>query len=60
MASKTNGKKLVEPKGSLLYEVLKGIDFEKRELVNKLAETMTVENKPTSPGLLEKMKDLFN
>ena len=31
-----------------------------RETVQKLAETMTVDNKPTSPGLLEKMKDLFN
>ena len=31
-----------------------------RELVAKLAETMSVENKPTSPSLMEKMKDLFN
>jgi len=31
-----------------------------RELVNKLSETMSVENKPTSPSLLDKMKDLFN
>ncbi len=31
-----------------------------RELVAKLAETMSVDNKPTSPGLMEKMKDLFS
>jgi molecular chaperone DnaJ len=31
-----------------------------RELVARLAETLTVENKPTSPSLIEKMKDLFN
>jgi len=31
-----------------------------RELVSKLAETMAVDNKPTSPGLMEKMKDLFS
>lgn len=31
-----------------------------RELVTKLAEQMNVENKPTSPSLIEKMKDLFN
>ena len=31
-----------------------------RELVAKLAETMAVENKPTSASLMEKMKDLFN
>ena len=31
-----------------------------RELVKELAESMTVDNKPSSPGLLEKMKDLFS
>jgi NADH-quinone oxidoreductase subunit E len=30
-----NGKHAAEPKGSALYEVLKGIDFEKRELLHK-------------------------
>jgi len=31
-----------------------------RELVAKLGETMAMDNKPTSPGLMEKMKDLFS
>jgi molecular chaperone DnaJ len=31
-----------------------------RELVTKLAESMSVDNKPASPSLMEKMKDLFN
>jgi molecular chaperone DnaJ len=31
-----------------------------RELVAKLADTMAVDNKPSSPGLMEKMKDLFS
>lgn len=31
-----------------------------RELVSKLAESMSVDNRPASPSLLEKMKDLFN
>ena len=31
-----------------------------RELVAKLSETLTVDNKPASPWLMEKMKDLFN
>jgi len=31
-----------------------------RELVTKLAESLAVENKPVSPGLIEKMKDLFS
>ncbi len=37
MATKSNGngKVKVEPKGSALYEVLKGIDFERRELIGK-------------------------
>jgi ferredoxin len=29
------GVKIAEPKGSALYEVLKGIDFERRQLVDK-------------------------
>jgi len=28
--------------------------------VNNLPASLTVDNKPTSPGLLDKMKDLFN
>ena len=35
MTTSGNGKPLAEPKGSQLYEVLKGIDFERRELVGK-------------------------
>lgn len=31
-----------------------------RELVEQLAETLSVENKPASPGLIDKMKDLFS
>jgi molecular chaperone DnaJ len=31
-----------------------------RELVGQLAESLTVENKPASPSLIEKMKDLFS
>jgi molecular chaperone DnaJ len=31
-----------------------------RELIAKLGESLTVENKPASPGLIEKMKDLFS
>ena len=30
MATRTNGKRQIEPQGSRLYEVLKGIDFENR------------------------------
>jgi NADH-quinone oxidoreductase subunit E len=42
-----NGKPLAEPKGSQLYEVLKGIDFERRELIGK----------PRSAGLFDLVKD---
>ena len=51
-------------RGDLIVKVVvqipKKLSRGQRELVAKLAESMTVENKPTSPGLLEKMKDLFN
>ena len=43
-----------------MIQIPKKLSRAQRELVEKLAETMTVENKPTSPGLLEKMKDLFS
>src|ERR1700677_3177502 len=44
----------------VLVQVPRKLSRQQRELVNKLAESLTVENKPTSPGLLDKMKDLFN
>jgi molecular chaperone DnaJ len=51
-------------KGDLIVKVLvqvpRKLSRAQRELVNKLAESLTVENKPASPGLLDKMKDLFN
>ena len=31
-----------------------------RELITKLFESLTVDNKPASPSLMEKMKVLFN
>ncbi len=42
-----DGKGRTEPKGSALYEVLKGIDFEKRELLRK----------PKGIGLFDLVKD---
>jgi molecular chaperone DnaJ len=51
-------------RGDLIVKVLvqipRKLSRPQRELVTKLAESLTVDNKPTSPGLLEKMKDLFN
>ena len=54
--SKGNGDLVVK----VLVQVPRKLSRAQRELVNKLAESLTVENKPTSPGLLDKMKDLFN
>jgi len=31
-----------------------------RDLMTKLSETMSVDNRPSSPGLLDRVKDLFN
>jgi molecular chaperone DnaJ len=51
-------------RGDLIVRVMvqtpKKLTRTQRELVEQLAESMTVDNKPTSPGLLDKMKDLFN
>jgi molecular chaperone DnaJ len=44
----------------VIVQIPRKLSRAQRELVGKLAESMTVDNKPTSPGLLEKMKDLFN
>jgi molecular chaperone DnaJ len=54
--SKGNGDLIVK----VLVQIPRKLSRVQRELVNKLAETLTVDNKPTSPGLLDKMKDLFN
>lgn len=51
-------------RGDLVVQVVvqipKKLNRAQRELVSKLAEMMSVENKPTSPSLLDKMKDLFS
>jgi molecular chaperone DnaJ len=44
----------------VIVQIPRKLSRAQRELVNKLSETMSVENKPTSPSLLDKMKDLFN
>jgi molecular chaperone DnaJ len=44
----------------VLVQVPRKLSRAQRELVAKLSETMSVENTPASPGLLDKMKDLFS
>jgi molecular chaperone DnaJ len=44
----------------VVVQIPRKLNRAQRELVAKLAETMNVENKPTAPSLIEKMKDLFN
>ncbi|MGA9061803.1 MAG: molecular chaperone DnaJ [Terracidiphilus sp.] len=44
----------------IVVQIPRKLNRAQRELVAKLAETMAVDNKPTSPGLMEKMKDLFS
>lgn len=44
----------------VVVQVPRKLTRQQREVVSKLAETLMVDNKPTSPSLLEKMKDLFN
>jgi molecular chaperone DnaJ len=51
-------------KGDLIVKVVvqipKKLSRAQRELVSQLADSLAVENKPASPSLIEKMKDLFN
>jgi len=44
----------------VIVQIPRKLNRAQRELVTKLSETLTVDNKPTSPGLMEKMKDLFS
>jgi len=44
----------------VLVQIPKKLSRTQRELVSKLAESLSVDNKPTSPSLIEKMKDLFS
>jgi molecular chaperone DnaJ len=51
-------------KGDLVVKVVvqipKKLTRAQRDLVAQLAESLQVENRPSSPGLLDKMKDLFS
>ncbi len=53
---KGNGDLIVK----VVVQIPRKLTRAQRELVSKLAESLAVENKPASPGLMEKMKDLFN
>ena len=43
----------------VIVQIPKKLTRSQRELVSKLSESLTVDNQPASPGLIEKMKDLF-
>jgi molecular chaperone DnaJ len=51
-------------KGDLIVKVVvqipRKLSRPQRELIGKLSESLSVDNKPTSPTLIDKMKDLFN
>ncbi|HKD59586.1 MAG TPA: molecular chaperone DnaJ [Terracidiphilus sp.] len=51
-------------RGDLIVKVVvqipKKLSRAQRDLIVELDKSMTVDNKPTSPGLLDKMKDLFS
>jgi molecular chaperone DnaJ len=54
--SKNSGDLVVK----VLVQIPRKLSRAQRELVAKLGETLTADNKPASPGLLDKMKDLFS
>jgi len=51
-------------RGDLIVKVIvqipKKLSKAQRDLITELGKSMSVENKPTSPGLLDKMRDLFS
>lgn len=53
---KGNGDLIVK----VIVQIPRKLTRAQRELVAKLAESMNVDNRPASPSLMEKMKDLFN
>ncbi len=44
----------------VVVQIPRKLSRAQRDLIEELGTSMSVENKPTSPGLLEKMKDLFS
>jgi molecular chaperone DnaJ len=44
----------------VIVEVPRKLTRTQRELVSQLADSLAIENKPASPNIIEKMKDLFN
>lgn len=44
----------------VIVQIPRKLSRAQRELVQKLGESMMVDNKPAAPSLLEKMKDLFS
>lgn len=44
----------------VVVQIPKKLSKAQRDLIAELGKSMSVENKPTSPGLLDKMKDLFS
>ncbi len=44
----------------IIVQIPRKLSRAQRDLVAKLGESLTVDNKPASPGLIEKMKDLFS
>jgi molecular chaperone DnaJ len=55
-----NGKGTGDLIVKVVVEIPRKLTRSQRELVGQLAESLSVENKPTSASLIEKMKDLFN
>jgi molecular chaperone DnaJ len=44
----------------VMVQIPRKLSHAQKDLVQKLGELLAVDNKPTSPGLLDKMKDLFS
>jgi molecular chaperone DnaJ len=54
-----NGRGSGDLVAQIVVQIPRKLNRAQRDLVAQLAESLSVENKPTSPSLIEKMKDLF-
>jgi molecular chaperone DnaJ len=55
-----NGRGIGDLVVKVIVQTPRKLSKAQRELMAKLSESMSVDNRPAAPGLLDRVKDLFN
>ena len=55
-----NGRGIGDLVVKVIVQTPRKLSKAQRELMAKLGESMSVDNRPAAPGLLDRVKDLFN